>query len=184
MKTWIALLRGINVGGHNKIPMAELRTECEDLGFEDVATYIQSGNVVFRAAGGAHAVAEKLRQAIAARFGCEVPVVLRTVEALERVAGTNPFLEEGADPSRLHVGFLLEKPAPARLADLPAQPPGPEELRVVGAEVFLHYPEGMGTSKLTTAWLDRALGTTMTARNWRTVNKLVEMGRQVDGRPL
>lgn len=184
MKTWIALLRGINVGGHNKIPMAELRKACADLGFEDVATYIQSGNAVFRAGESAATVAAKLREAIAERFGCDVPVVLRTVRDLERVAGANPFLAEGADIARLAVGFLLDEPAPSRLDDLPPQPPGPEEFRLVGGEVYLHYPDGMGKSKLTTAWFDRALGTTMTARNWRTVNKLVDIGREVEGRPL
>jgi uncharacterized protein (DUF1697 family) len=184
MRTWIALLRGINVGGHNKIPMAELRKACGEIGFADVATYIQSGNVVFRAQGSAKQVAEKLRAVIAERFGCDVPVVLRTVGELERVAGANPFLDQGADVSRLHVGFLLDEPAQSRVSGMPAQPPGPEEFRVVGADVYLHYPEGMGTSKLTTAYFDRALGTTMTARNWRTVNKLVEMGRDLEARPL
>jgi len=184
MESWIALLRGVNVGGHNMIPMAELRKACAEAGFRDVATYIQSGNVVFRAAGDAHGVADDLRGLIAERFGCDVPVVLRTVEALERVASANPFARQGVAEKELHVGFLLERPSASRLADLPEQPPGPEAFRVAGADVYLHYPQGLGTSKLTTAWLDRAFGTTITVRNWRTVNKLVEMGRASDGRPL
>ncbi len=184
MKTWIALLRGVNVGGHNKVPMAELRKACTEVGFADVGTYIQSGNVVFRAEEGADQVAGTLRALMAERFGCDVPVVLRTVEALERVVAANPFLEEGADVARLHVGFLLDKPTRARVSGMPPQPPGPEEFRVVDAEVYLHYPEGMASTKLTTAYFDRALGTTMTARNWRTVNRIVDMGREVEGRPL
>jgi uncharacterized protein (DUF1697 family) len=184
MRTWIALLRGINVGGHKKIPMAALREACTDIGFADVTTYIQSGNVVFRAEGSGDDIARSLRSVIGERFDCDVPVVLRTVQEMERVAGANPFLEEGADAVKLHVGFLLDEPDEDRVAELPAKPPGPEAYRVVGADVYLHYPAGMGKSKLTTAWFDRALGTRMTVRNWRTVNKLVAMAREVDARPL
>jgi uncharacterized protein (DUF1697 family) len=184
MQSWIALLRGINVGGHNKVPMAELREACGQAGFRDVATYIQSGNVVLRAEGPAGAVAARLRTLVAERFDCDVPVVLRSSGALEKVASSNPFLGQEVDEKELHVGFLLEEPSASRLADLPDQPPGPETFRVAGADVYLHYPRGIGGSKLTTAWLDRAFGTTITVRNWRTVNKLVEMGRAVDRLPL
>lgn len=184
MKSWIALLRGINVGGHNKVPMAELREACGEAGFVDVATYIQSGNVALRADGSARKVAERLRALLTERFDVDVPVVLRSVGDVERVATSNPYLEEGVAEKELHVGFFLDRPRAARLADLPEQPPGRESFRVVGAEVYLHYPDGLGRSKLTSAWLDRAFGTTVTVRNWRTVNKLVDLGRQVDGRPL
>lgn len=179
MKTWVALLRGVNVGGHNKVPMAELRDACRSLGFASVATYIQSGNVVFRSAGKVDALARELRAAIAERFDCDVPVVLRTADELRRVLAANPFIAAGRDPAKLHVGFLAEAPSAEEVEAVPPQPPGREEFQVIGGEVYLFYPDGMGRSKLTTAYFDRALGTTMTARNWRTVGKLVEMTHEV-----
>lgn len=175
MTTWVALLRGVNVGGHNKVPMAELRNVCASLGFVSVATYIQSGNVVFRADGDARELARRLRDAIADRFEWDVPVVLRTADELDRVLAGSPFVEAGEDASKLHVGFLAEAPSEETVAAMPLKPPGREEFRVIGREVFLLYPDGMGRSKLTTAYFDRALGTTMTVRNWRTVTKLAEM---------
>jgi uncharacterized protein (DUF1697 family) len=178
VRTWIALLRGVNVGGHNKVAMAELRALCASLGWEDPATYIQSGNVVFRASGSANVLAPELEAGLRRRFDLDVPVILKRVDDLERVVASNPFLEGGdADPSRLHVGFMARAPEPDVLAAIPDQPAGREELRVAGAHVFLHYPDGVGRSKLTTAWLDRAMGTPVTVRSWRTVNRLVEMAR-------
>jgi uncharacterized protein (DUF1697 family) len=177
LTTWVALLRGVNVGGHNKIPMAELRKVCASLGFASVTTYIQSGNVVFRADGRAEELADRLRAAIAERFGCDVPIVLRTATDLDRVLAGNPFTHADEDTSRLHVGFLAGVPSAETVAAMPPKPPGRESFHVAGGEVYLLYPDGMGRSKLTTAYFDRALGTTMTARNWRTVTRLAEMAR-------
>jgi len=178
MTTWVALLRGVNVGGHNRVPMAELRKACASLGFASVATYIQSGNVVFRADGKADDVADMLRKAIAQRFDCDVPVVLRTADDLERVLAENPLAGAGEDPAGVHVGFLAEPASEDAVAAMPPKPPGREVFHVDGGEVYLLYPDGMGRSKLTTAYFDRALGTTMTVRNWRTVRKLAEMARE------
>jgi uncharacterized protein (DUF1697 family) len=177
MTTWVALLRGVNVGGHNKVPMAELRKVCASLGFVSVATYIQSGNAVFRADASAREIADELRTAIAERFGCDVPIVVRTSADLDRVLAGNPFGGTGEDTPGLHVGFLAEPASAEAVAAMPPKPPGPELFHVEGGEVYLLYPEGMGRSKLTTAYFDRALGTSMTVRNWRTVAKLAEMAR-------
>jgi uncharacterized protein (DUF1697 family) len=177
MTTWVALLRGVNVGGHNKVPMAELRKVCASLGFASVATYIQSGNLVFRAGGEADDIAGRLRSAIAERFGCDVPVVLRTATDLERALAGNPFARAGEDAPGLHVGFLAEPASAETVAAMPPKPPGREVFHVDGGEVYLLYPDGMGRSKLTTAYFDRALDTTMTVRNCRTVTRLAEMAR-------
>ena len=177
--TWIALLRGINVGGHRKVPMAELRELCARLRFEEVATYIQSGNVVFRAAQAKAAEVEAaLARAIERRFGFDVSVMVRDVPELDAVVAGNPFLAEGVDDtSRLHVSFLGAEPPAAVAEEYRRLRLGGDELRLVGREAYLHVPGGMGKSKLTPTFLERALGTPGTARNWRTVNTLLEMGR-------
>ena len=171
----IALLRGINVGGRNKLPMTDLRALFEGAGCEDIRTYIQSGNVVFRAAPGlARGIPERIGRAIEAAYGLRVPVTTRTAAELRAMAEGNPFLAE-ADPKCLHVAFLADEPEPERLAALDPDRSPPDEWRVVGREIYLHLPNGMGRTKITNAWLDRTLGTMSTARNWRTVLKLVEM---------
>jgi uncharacterized protein (DUF1697 family) len=176
--TLVALLRGINVGGKHKLPMKELVALFEGAGCSDVRTYIQSGNVVFRTSEkSAAAVAKDVERRIEERFGYEVPVILRTAEALGTVASGNPFLADGADETHLHVGFLATRPTPEAVASLDPARSAIDSFRVVGTEVYLHTPGGMGRTKLTTDWFDRRLGATMTVRNWRTVGKLVDMAR-------
>jgi uncharacterized protein (DUF1697 family) len=176
VKTHVALLRGINVGGRHKLPMKELVALFEEVGSEDVRTYIQSGNVVFRSASKSVAeVTAELEWAIEARFGFEVPIVMRSVEALCDIVARNPFVAAGADPRHLHVGFLSDAPTEQAVASLDPARTNIDSFRVLGTEVHLHVPGGMGRTKLTTDWFDRRLGTTMTVRNWRTVNKLIEI---------
>jgi len=176
--TYVSLLRGINVGGHKKIRMAELRALYASLGFDPVASYIQSGNVVFGGAkGGAAAVTRKIERAIADEFGFDVPVILRTAAEMEAVVRDNPFLAEGADPTKLHVTFLAEAASPQAAADFASFRVGPDELRLVGREAYLHCPEGLARTKLTPTFMERALGSASTTRNWRTVNTVLEMAR-------
>jgi uncharacterized protein (DUF1697 family) len=179
MRTWVALLRGVNVGGARKIRMAELRELCSSLGFESVATYIQSGNVVFRAReGDPGAVAGKVATAIEGAFGFDVAVMVRNVDQLASVVEGNPFLAEGVeDTSRLHVTFLSAAPAASVRKAFGRYRIGRDELRLVGREAYLHTPEGMGRSKLTPAFMERSFDTASTTRNWRTVNTLLEMAR-------
>jgi len=173
---YAALLRGINVGGRNKLPMKELVGIFEKEGCDEVRTYIQSGNVVFRApAGTIDAVAAAVRDGIARRFGFDVPIILRSASDLARVAAANPFLVDAPNPKHLHVGFLADAPRPDAIAALDAARSDVDRFAVVGSEVYLHVPGGMGRTKLTTDWFDRRLETAMTVRNWRTVNTLVEM---------
>lgn len=173
---YIALLRAINVGGTKKLLMADLRAMFEAAGCTEVRTYIQSGNVVFRADPAlAERIPELIEGEIAASKGFQVPVVTRSAAELEAVVTGNPFLAAGADPAQLHVGFLAEAPTAARIAELdPDRSPG-DGFEVRGREVFLHFPNGTARSKLTVDYFDRTLGTTITIRNWRTVGKLLEM---------
>ena len=172
----LALLRAINVGGTKKLLMAELRAIFAAAGCADVRTYIQSGNVVFRAE---EALAARLpaliRAEIEASKGFTVPVVTRTAAELGGVVRGNPFLAAGADPARLHVGFLAEAPSTARIAELDPDRSQPDAFEVRGREVYLHFPNGTARSKLTVDYFDRVLGTTITIRNWRTVGRLLDM---------
>ena len=168
----LALLRGVNVGGNNLIPMKQLAELCsKTLGWVDVSTYIQSGNVVFTSSE--PKAADVLSAAIARRFKLQIPVVTRTAKELAAVVKGNPG--PGADPKMLHVGFLSTTPTRAQVARLdPERSPG-DEFKVVGAHLYLHYAAGAGKTKLTPQWIDSRLETMCTARNWRTVLTLQEM---------
>jgi uncharacterized protein (DUF1697 family) len=175
-RTHVALLRAINVGGRNSLPMKDLVRLCEAAGCRDVATYIQSGNVAF---GASATLAKKLSVALEAAIHAHaklgVPVILREAAALRAIAEANPFLKAGADPNELHVGFLARVPTPAQLATLDPKRSPPDEFVVVGSEVYFRFPKGVGKSKLTVTYFDAKLGTTITLRNWRTLQKLIEL---------
>ena len=173
---YIALLRAINVGGTKKLLMADLRAMFEAAGCDDVRTYIQSGNVVFRAEPVlATRIPTLIQSEIAASKGFQAPVVTRTAAEMDTVARGNPFLAAGADPARLHVGFLAETPTAARIAELDPNRSPQDAFEVRGREVYLHFPNGTARSKLTVDYFDRVLGTRITIRNWRTVGKLLDM---------
>jgi uncharacterized protein (DUF1697 family) len=176
VQTLVALLRGVNVGGKVKVPMAELREELADLGLKDVVTYIQSGNVVFRT--GEKDVGAAIEKRIEAKYGLNVSVILRTLPELRRIAKRNPFPR--ADKSRLHVVFLAGKPK-ARAELEPERSPG-DEFAVKGREVYLHLPNGAGRTKLTLDYLERRLGVAGTQRNWNTLLKLVELAGSLSPR--
>jgi uncharacterized protein (DUF1697 family) len=174
--TFVALLRGINVGGKNKLPMKDLVGMFERAGCVTARHYIQSGNIVFAAPPSLAAkMPAVVEAAITKGFGLRIPVVLRSEEELRAVVAGNPFLMAGVDPDALHVMFLAAQPSKAAVAALdPARSP-PDELVVKGREVYLSLPNGMGRTKLTNAWFDAKLATVSTARNWRTVLNLVAM---------
>jgi uncharacterized protein (DUF1697 family) len=173
---YLALLRGINVGGKNPVKMAELRLTFEELGFADVATYIQSGNVLFEAPENlAHRVPDLMARAVLERFGLRVPVVTRGSGELRQVARGNPFLSSGVNEAALHVVFLADRPSKARLAALdPARSP-PDECIARGREIYLHLPNGVARTRFTNDYFDTRLETTSTMRNWKTLVKLIEM---------
>ena len=183
MPIGIALIRGINVGGKNPLPMADLRGMCEQLGLRDAQTYIQSGNVVFKAdkRGLARAAAE-LEAAIERKHGFRPSVVVRGLNQLQAVRRANPFAAVARDePGKLLVMFLAEAPDASAAKKLAALDGYPEKLVARGADAYIHFPNGAGKAKLTMAMIERALGVPGTCRNWNTVETLVEMGEATDG---
>lgn len=172
----VAFLRAVNVGGRNRVPMKELRELFESLGLTDVRTYVQSGNVVFTAPSrGAGAIVNELEKAVADSFGVNTNVLLRSKSELEKVATRHPFAADDREPTHLHVLFLHDKPTKANAGRLEEDRFLPDRFVVKGQEVFLHYPNGQGRSKLTIDYFERRLDTAGTARNWKTVLTLREM---------
>jgi uncharacterized protein (DUF1697 family) len=182
MPAIVSLLRGVNVGGRT-ISMSGLRDLYTSLGLEDVQSYVQSGNLVFRTrARDLKKLAMKLEDAIEGMAGFRSVIALRDTANLREVVARNPFAGR-ADvlPNRLHVHFLCGDPSTEAPSSITALNDAfPEELHLTGRELYVNYPEGAGRSKLTPARLDKALGTPSTARNWNTVTKLLEMAERLD----
>lgn len=175
MRTYAALLRGINVAGHGTVKMEVLRALFVDLGHSDVTSYVQSGNIVFRSSrSGSSALRRSIEDRVRTELGLDVTVLLRSDDDLQLVLRTNPFLGRTEDLATLHVTFLADVPAAARIAELPMGH-GAEELSVAGREVYLWCPDGYGRSKLTNTVLEKRLSTRATTRNWKTVLKLADM---------
>jgi uncharacterized protein (DUF1697 family) len=175
MAVYIALLRGVNVG-QNLLKMERLRDLCAELAFTNVATYVQSGNVVFEAEGSPSDCGLKLEHRLAGQTRLPVTVIVRTPSELASIIRRNPFLQErDIDRSRLHVTFLAGSPAKAGLAKLTAIKAGRDQFRISGEDVYLYCPDGYGTSKLSNMAIEKTLGVRATTRNWNTVNKLYEM---------
>lgn len=172
MTTYVALLRGINVGGRT-LKMDVLRAAAEDCGFGAVQTYIQSGNVLFTSRKGARAVGTALHDAILAASGIDSRVVVRTAAQMAKIVTANPYPERISDPTKVSVCFLYDDAAPTPEAVEP-DVYAPDEVTVVGHEAYLHTPNGMGRSKLLEPVLKR-LGVLGTVRNWRTTVKLAEL---------
>jgi uncharacterized protein (DUF1697 family) len=179
MSRYAAMLRGINVGSHKRISMADLRRIFDSMGARNVETYVQSGNVAFDGLSGARAdLAAKIRESIGADLGHDVAVVLRTHAELAAVIGTRPFGD--ASEERLYVTFLAETPELSRLRALTNAGFEPDEFKVRGTEVYLQVPNGYGRSKLSNEWFEKKLGVTATTRNWRTVTALAGLTRAKD----
>jgi uncharacterized protein (DUF1697 family) len=176
MTTCIALLRGINVGGHNRILMPELRELAAGLAWADVQSDLQSGNLVFRAGSSPRQVAIELERAIEARFGLHVAVVVRgATEWTSYVAG-NPFPGATAtEPGLVMLALSKEPPKAGATAELQARATQGERVRQVGDAVWIHYAGGAGRSRLSPGLLDRIIGSAVTTRNWRTVSALATM---------
>lgn len=173
---YVALLRGINVSGKNMLPMKELAAMFAAAGCSGVETYIQSGNVVFSAgAGVVKGLEVQITKRIEERFGHRVPVMLRSAAQMEMVVRENPFLNAGSALELMYVYFLAGAPGAEMVAGLDAERSPGDRFAVVGGEIYLELGNGMGKSKLTNAYFDSKLKTVSTARNWRTVLKLVEM---------
>jgi uncharacterized protein (DUF1697 family) len=175
---YIGLLRGINVGG-KVLKMADLRQAVADLGFGDVKTYLQSGNLVFRAPkAGDDALAARIAKAIAEHSGMDVAVMIRNAAEWHALVENNPFPQAAVLPKTLHAFILGRQPEQARVEDLQGRDFGPEEWKIVGETLYLHTPAGFGKSELGNS-IERRLKAPMTGRNWNTVLALRDMTADV-----
>lgn len=173
--TFIALLRGINVGGRTRIPMADLRAVCTGLGWRDVQTYIQSGNVIFNAEGDAPALETILEQALERRFGMRIPVMVRSAARWQEYVRSNAFPEASQRQANLVMLALSKAPPQAGAVERIRERATVEEVQLVDDALWIHYAGGSGRSKLTPTLLDKSVGSPVTTRNWRTVMKLEQL---------
>jgi uncharacterized protein (DUF1697 family) len=174
-QTWAALLRGINLGARNKVSMPQLRELFDELGYENVTTYLQSGNVLFRSPAPRDELTREIERAIRGRFGLDITVLLRTKSELRATVARNVFADRQSDPTKLHATFLAAAPQRKRATALEQQRFEPDEFRVMRDVVYLHCPRGYGRSKLSNAFFEKQLDVVATTRNWRTVTALAEL---------
>jgi uncharacterized protein (DUF1697 family) len=181
MTTFVALIRGINVGGRT-IPMKELKELYEALGLKDVVTYIQSGNVVFSSdEEDAAQLTQRIEDSFAERFGFRAKAMLRSAAEFSEIIARNPFNNQPDKETKwIVVMFMAGHPGSAALEDLHKKYSGPEEFYLVGQELYIYYPNGIGRSKLTGALIEKTLKTAGTARNWNTVLQLQKMMQRQD----
>jgi uncharacterized protein (DUF1697 family) len=180
MKTYIALFRGINVGGKSSLPMKALATLLEDLGARNVKTYIQSGNAIFQSAeGNTSQLSKKISIAVKKRRGFMSHVFILELADLDKAIAENPFPKTISDPSALHLGFLANTPGRVDFKKIESLKKESEKFHLSASVFYLYAPEGVGRSKLA-ASIEKLLGVPMTDRNWRTVCKLREMAAEVD----
>lgn len=173
MKTYISLLRGINVSGHKKIVMADLKKLYETLDFKNVTTYIQSGNVIFESATNKN-LEQRIEKAISDTFTFEVPVIITTAAELKKIIENNPFIhEKNIDTEKLHVTFLAKEP---KIGTITAHYE-PDSFTIIGKAIYLYCPNGYGRTKLTNTFFEKKLDTQATTRNWKTVLKLSSMSQ-------
>ena len=179
MKATICLLRAVNVSGRNVIRMEALRRLCETLELVNPQTHIQSGNIICGVKRGSATFARRLEEALLHEHNVTTNVIFRTAAEMKEVIARNPFSGRAdVAPNRLMVSFLAADPGPAAHDNIRKLPAGPEEVHLLGREVYIYFPDGSGQSKLTQAALDRALKVSGTARNWNTVNKLLELAEK------
>ena len=178
MARYVALLRAVNVGGR-RMPMAELRGLAEEIGLADPKTFIQSGNLLFEALGTESMLEAKLEKALAERFGFHSDVVVRSAAEWRRLVRSNPFeAESKREPNRVLVGLPKSKLAEGAAKAIAARAAAGERVHEAGGGLWFHFPAGVGTSKITPAVIDRAAGSPVTTRNWRTLLALQEMLEQ------
>jgi uncharacterized protein (DUF1697 family) len=171
--TYVALLRSVNVAGYGRMAMADLQETFRHLGYRDVSTFIQTGNVIFTTTRKSPAkLISEIEEQLADDFGSSPAVILRTPAELRAVLAASPFPGQNADPSRHHVTFMATEPEAARLAEFAPPASGKDELVIIGREIYVHTPNGYAETKLTGSLLERRLGVVTTTRNWNTVSRL------------
>ena len=182
MQTYISILRGINVGGHNKVDMAGLKTMYQELGFKEIISYIQSGNIIFQSDPHLppNDLAKVIKEAILSKFKLTVPVIIRSIDEMQKVIEKNPFLKMAdIDAEKLHVTFLAEEPVSEKVQLIAEADYSPDRFIIVDREVFLNCPSGYGNTKLNNTFFESKLKTAATTRNWKTVNKLFELATSI-----
>jgi uncharacterized protein (DUF1697 family) len=176
MTAFLALLRGVNVGGRTLVSMATLRREASALKLEDVRTHLQSGNLLFHApARRSSRLPAELEGALAETAGVDVRVILRTKDGLAKAVAGNPMMPSDLPGNKLHVVFLAGAPSPGLIQKLDPNRSPPDEFVVRGQHIYVSYPNGSGRSKLNLDYFERTLATPATARNWNTVTKLLDL---------
>lgn len=178
--SYVVMLRGVNVGGKNKLPSAVLKAACESAGFDNVRTYLQSGNVVFTSSATPAAVVSRFQTSLTKASGLTPALIVRTAGEMRKIAAKHPFGAEESNGSLLAVVFLdgkLPQTAKAKLQALLAED---ERLKIGTREVFAWFPNGMGRSKLANALHDKTLGVPCTVRNWNTVTALAELANALE----
>ena len=176
MKTYISMLRGINVSGQKKIKMKDLKKLYEVLEFSDVETYIQSGNVVFKSSNtDISGLITKIQKKIQRTFGFDVSVLIRTKDELQKLIENTPFSKK--DTSKLHITFLSDSPIDISTEEINNAKDKAEEFSIASREIYLFCPNGYGKSKLSNTFFERKLGVSATTRNWKTVNTLFDMAK-------
>jgi uncharacterized protein (DUF1697 family) len=181
MAAIVALLRGVNLGGHHQIRMEALKALCISLGLKGPRTYLQSGNVVFTSRSASEALARRIEGAIEESCGFRPAVILRTASAMKDVVARNPFAgRPGLENAKLATVFLDCDPGHAARDVVNRIDTSPEELRACGRELYIYFPNGMGRSKLQLKRIESALKATGTARNWNTVTKLLEIAESLE----
>ncbi|MGA7539130.1 MAG: DUF1697 domain-containing protein [Steroidobacteraceae bacterium] len=174
MSTWLALLRGINILGNNRVPMKALASALEGAGFQSVRTYIQSGNVLFDSSGNARALSRRITQLVEHHFDCAPTVLVISKAALAAAIRGNPFPGATQNHKSLHVYFLAARPKSPDIASLARLDAGREAFALKGDVFYLWTPDGFADSVLRSR-IERCLGVSATARNWRTVNELLKL---------
>ncbi len=181
--TYVSMIRGINVGGHKRLSMQQLRDVYESLSFEDPKSYVQSGNVVF----GTHRsdparLALLIRAEIEKSIGYSVAVVIRNRKEIQKVAENNPFLgKRRADPTKCHVTFLAQSPKASDVRALHAPPGSSDEFIVTGEDIYVHCPDGYSRTKLHNNFFEKKLGVAATSRTWKTVLALRDLAQAHGG---
>jgi uncharacterized protein (DUF1697 family) len=182
MAAYISMLRGINVGGHKKIDMKGLKSLYEDIGFKDVLTYIQSGNIIFRTELQTpdQILAENIEKTIFKKYRFEVPVIIRSLEEINRSIKVNPFIKKSSFlVEKLHITFLGKEPLASDWEIIKGLDRSPDEFTRVGKEIYLYCPNGYGITKLSNSFFEAKLKVKATTRNWNTVNKLQELAKGI-----
>jgi uncharacterized protein (DUF1697 family) len=179
MNNYVVLLRGINVGGHNKLPMADLRTLLTSNGYTSVSTYIQSGNILLSSDKNSASINEHIEGLIREEFNYNIPVITISVDELQKCFKENPYLKKDEDIKFLHVTFLNDAPKISTIENLNINTYKDDEFLVKDKFVYLHTPNGFAKTKFSNPQFEKQLNTKATTRNWRTVTKLIELSKNI-----